>query len=256
MVKRKTLAIPIRCVDYSNTSQVVSLFSREEGLLEGIAKGAHRPKNSFQGPFDLAAIYDLVYLKRRNPGLSILAEAEVVDGWRGLRTCWKRYIAASQLLEFLRGVSLPADRNPELFDLAVRTLTLFSTDSVENIPWYMLHFEIRALHLLGFMGSVDACAVCGLPWPGGSRPAYFNPLAGGLVCRKCNEKSQTIPGGSITLPGSGVLLLKDLSELPAPPDSNGLEKKIFRQVHLCLAHSFTALLERPLKMLRYQASWL
>ena len=45
----------------------------EEGLLEGIAKGAHRPKNSFQGPFDLAAIYDLVYLKRKNPGLSILA---------------------------------------------------------------------------------------------------------------------------------------------------------------------------------------
>ena len=255
-MKRKTLAIPIRCVDYSNTSQVVSLFSREEGLLEGIAKGAHRPKNSFQGPFDLAAIYDLVYLKRKNPGLSILAEAEVVDGWRGLRACWKRYIAASQLLEFLRGVSLPADRNPELFDLAVRTLTYFSNDSVDKIPWYMLHFEIRALHLLGFLGAVDACTVCDLPWPGGSRPAYFNPLAGGLVCRSCNAKSQTIPGGSITLPGSGVRLLKDLSQQAAPPSSNGIEKKNFQQVHLCLVQSFTALLERPLKMLRYQASWL
>ena len=120
----------------------------------------------------------------------------------------------------------------------------------------MLHFEIRALHLLGFMGAVDACAVCGLPWPGGSRPAYFNPLAGGLVCRECNGKSQTIPGGSITLPGSGVLLLKNLAQQPDPPASNGLEKKNFRQVHSCLAHSFTALLERPLKMLRYQASWL
>ena len=53
-MKHRTLAIPIRCVDYSNTSQIVSMFSREEGLLEGIAKGAHRPKNSFQGPFDLA----------------------------------------------------------------------------------------------------------------------------------------------------------------------------------------------------------
>lgn len=255
-MKLKTLAIPIRCVDYSNTSQIVSLFSREEGLLEGIAKGAHRPKNAFQGPFDLAAIYDLVYLKRRTPGLSILAEAEVVDGWRGLRTCWKRHIAASQLIEFLRGVSLPADRNPELFDLAARTLTLFSTDSISSIPWYMMHFEIRALHLLGFLGAVDACAVCGLPWPGGSRPAYFNPLAGGLVCRKCDAKSESFPGGSITLPGSGVTLLKNLSELSAPPASNGMEKKNFRQVHSCLAHSFTALLDRPLKMLRYQASWL
>ena len=196
-MKLKTLAIPIRCVDYSNTSQIVSLFSREEGLLEGIAKGAHRPKNSFQGPFDLAAIYDLVYLKRRNPGLSILAEAEVVDGWRGLRTCWKRYIAASQLLEFLRGVILPADRNPELFDLAVRTLTLFSTDSAKNIPWYMLHFEIRALHLLGFLGAVDACAVCSLPWPGGSRPAYFNPLAEGLSAGSVTENPRQSPADQL-----------------------------------------------------------
>jgi hypothetical protein len=58
------------------------------------------------------------------------------------------------------------------------------------------------------------------------------------------------------LPGSGVLLLKNLAQQPDPPASNGLEKKNFRQVHSCLAHSFTALLERPLKMLRYQASWL
>ena len=125
-MKLKTLAIPIRCVDYSNTSQIISMFSREEGLLEGIAKGAHRPRNSFQGPFDLAVIYDVVYLKRRTPGLSIIAEAEVVDGWRGLRSCWKRHILASQLVEFLRGVSLPADRTPALFDLAAKTLTLFS----------------------------------------------------------------------------------------------------------------------------------
>ena len=255
-MKLKTLAIPIRCVDYSNTSQIISMFSREEGLLEGIAKGAHRPRNSFQGPFDLAVIYDVVYLKRRTPGLSIIAEAEVVDGWRGLRSCWKRHVLASQLVEFLRGVSLPADRTPALFDLAAKTLTLFSAAPRASLPWYMLHFEIRALHLLGFRGAVDSCAICGLPWPGGRRPAFFNPLVGGLICSGCNRESETIPGGSITLSGSGVRLLKDLAELSSPPDSNGMEKKNLRKVHSCLVHSFTALLERPLKMLRYQASWL
>ena len=255
-MKLRTLAIPIRCVDYSNTSQIVSMFSREEGLLEGIAKGSHRPKNSFQGPFDLAVVYDVSYLKRGAPGLSILAEAEVVDGWRGIRTCWMRHILASQLVEFLRGVSLPADRTPKLFDLAARTLAHFSAAPLDSLPWYMLHFEIRALHLLGFLGGVDSCAVCGLPWPGGRRSAYYNSLAGGLVCRGCNHEADTPPGGAITLPGSGVRLLKDLSEMPAPPESNGAEKKNLRQVHSCLVHSFTTVLERPLKMLRYQASWL
>ena len=120
----------------------------------------------------------------------------------------------------------------------------------------MLHFEIRALHLLGFLGAVDSCAVCGLPWPGGRRSAYYNSLAGGLVCRGCNHEADTPPGGAITLPGSGVRLLKDLSEMPAPPESNGVAKKNLRQVHTCLVHSFTTVLERPLKMLRYQASWL
>jgi recombinational DNA repair protein (RecF pathway) len=120
----------------------------------------------------------------------------------------------------------------------------------------MLHFEIRALHLLGFLGGVDSCAVCSRPWPGGHRPAYYNPLAGGLICRGCNQDADTPAGGAITLPGVGVRLLKDLSEMPSPPSSNGFEKNNLRQVHSCLIHSFTTLLERPLKMLRYQASWL
>ncbi len=103
-MKQKTLAIPVRLTDYSNSSQVVSLFTADAGALDGLAKGAHRPKGSFQSPFDLAILYEVVYIERRSPGLSILTEAAVLDGYRGLRCRWERYIGATHVLEFLRAV--------------------------------------------------------------------------------------------------------------------------------------------------------
>ena len=45
-------AVCLRCWDYSETSQTVSLLTREHGILRGLAKGAKRPKASFSGGFD------------------------------------------------------------------------------------------------------------------------------------------------------------------------------------------------------------
>ena len=45
-------AICIRCWDYSETSQTVSLLTKENGLIRGIAKGSKRDKGPFSGGFD------------------------------------------------------------------------------------------------------------------------------------------------------------------------------------------------------------
>ena len=46
-------AICIRCWDFSETSQTVSLFTREHGVVRGLAKGAKREKGGFSGGLDV-----------------------------------------------------------------------------------------------------------------------------------------------------------------------------------------------------------
>ena len=46
-------AIVIRRWDFSETSQTVSLFTRDHGIVRGLAKGAKREKGDFSGGLDL-----------------------------------------------------------------------------------------------------------------------------------------------------------------------------------------------------------
>lgn len=256
-MKRKTLAIPIRCVDYSNTSQVVSLFTRESGLLEGIAKGAHREKNAFQGPFDLAELREIVYIERKSPALAILAEAAVVDGFRGVRRSWGRYVAACLVLEILRVVATAGNPICELFDLVRATLDRLGSSSPDDLSLTLLHFEIRALRLLGFLGAVEGCVSCGRRWPGGDRSAFFSPQDGGLICRRCRGASRPFPSRRDgVLPGRGVELLghlaRDEGERTAWPC---VERTLLSRLHRLLGQCYIISLERPLRMLKYSATW-
>jgi DNA repair protein RecO (recombination protein O) len=254
-MKVKSLGIPLRCVDFSDTSQVVSLFTRELGLVEGIAKGAHRPRNSFQGPFDQAVVYEAVFIPRPRASLSLFTEAEVADGLRGLRATWEKYLAAALLIEFLRAMSSPFEPQPELFDLALSALRALEVATTADIRACLLRFEVRALRLGGFLGSVDACVRCERSWPGGKRPALFSPQAGGLVCRRCALGSPRDPTAG-ELPGACVRLLQGLAGSAADPDAPQVGETAQRLLHGLLLRTCIILLERSFRVLQYCATWI
>ncbi len=253
-MKRKTLAIPIRCSDYSNSSQVVSLLARDVGLIEGIAKGAYREKGSFQGPFDLAVLREVVYVERRS-GLAILTESSVLDGFRGLRTSWRRFVASCHVLEFLRLVTVAGEPVPELFDIAAGTLARVGEAPENEVSALVFHFELRALRVLGFLASIDACVACRRPWPGEARPAIFLPQEGGLLCRRCHRRKYGAVRGR-ALPGTVVKTLHDLAETSDTGPARAFESPILRQLHGQLFESWTIFLERPFRMLKYRTVWI
>ncbi len=49
----KDFAICIRAADFSETSQIVTLFTRATGKIKAIAKGSKRPKSKFDGPIEI-----------------------------------------------------------------------------------------------------------------------------------------------------------------------------------------------------------
>jgi len=53
MAIEKTDAIVIRVVEFSESSCVVTLFTRDFGKIAAMAKGARRPKSAFESAIDL-----------------------------------------------------------------------------------------------------------------------------------------------------------------------------------------------------------
>ncbi len=255
-MKQKTLALPLRCVDFSDSSQVVSLFTRDFGLVEGIAKGAHREKSPFQGPFDLAVLYELVFFKPQGSGLVILTESTVLDGFRGIRGSWQCHVAAAHVIELLRAVSVLGEAERDVFDLTARTFRLLASPDCPPTGPLLLAYDTRALACLGFLASLEACIECGRERPAEPRPVFLSPRARGILCRFCRARSPDRAGVTLSVPA--VALLERLAgDSPEPwSDIDESWRTVGKPLSRAISRLRTNLLDRELVLLKSASSWL
>jgi DNA repair protein RecO (recombination protein O) len=86
MSPENATALVLYAVDFSETSSVVTLFTREFGKIRGLAKGARRLKGPFESALDLLAISRIVFLRKSPGSLDLLTEAQVVRRFPRLHT--------------------------------------------------------------------------------------------------------------------------------------------------------------------------
>ena len=82
MPSEKATAIVIRAVEFSETSLVVTLFSREFGKIGALAKGGRRLKGPFESALDLLALCRIVFLHKSSEALDLLTEAKLLRRFR------------------------------------------------------------------------------------------------------------------------------------------------------------------------------
>ncbi len=187
MSTEKTEAIIIRRADFSESSRVVTCFSRDFGKLSAIAKGAKRPKSAFEAGLDLLAVCNIVFIRKSSGGLDILTEAQLKRRFltkdRDLTGLYGGYYVA----ELLDGLSEEYDAQPRLYETAVTTLE--SLSSGEDAATVILRFELSLLREIGQLPAWDICVRCGQEvehavWYG------MKSSLGGVVCRSCLEHEE------------------------------------------------------------------
>ncbi|MEX2141347.1 MAG: DNA repair protein RecO [Pirellulales bacterium] len=186
----KATALVLRVIDFSETSAIVTLFTREFGKISGMAKGAKRAKGPFEHALDLLAQCRIVFLRKSTGALDLLTEAKLERRFRprgrDLASLYAGYYVAELLIELTHEY----DPHPELFDAAVQTLAELSTVGLSRVSSSgavsaaVLRFELLALRLLGHSPSFSACAECGADVTRSGRVS-FGILAGGVLCEKC-----------------------------------------------------------------------
>ena len=242
----KAEAITIRLTDFSETSQVAALYTREHGCLSVLAKGAKRPRNNFEGQLDLLCHTHIVFAQKKRTTLHILTECKLVDRFRGLRADVERLYAALYAAELVREMTPIEESSPAIFDLLLATLRALSNG--EGIGLALLLFEARLLSLAGYAPRLNACAGCDTEALPGKSLAY-SPLLGGVLCRACrgqDPKSVGVPRGAlavlerlangsvrrtatVTLPGGMLAVLRKLMKATFAHNL-GHEPKLMRYV--------------------------
>lgn len=189
MSSEKATAIVLRVVEFSETSSVLTLFTREFGKIRGLAKGARRPKGPFDAALDLLCLCRIVFLRKSSDALDLLTEAKLERRFRPRGRDLSSLYAAYYVAELLSELTDEYDPHPPLFDAAEETLRALSTEG--SVAAVVLRFEMTALRVLGHLPSLSDCADCGKRVEPTGRLA-FGQLAGGVLCPNCRPGKRQV----------------------------------------------------------------
>ena len=221
-------AIVLRTIDFSETSLIVTLYTREFGKIEGLAKGGRRLKSPFESALDILARIRVTFLQKRGDALDLLTESKLVRRFKVERHNLAGLYGAYYVVELVDALTEPGDPNPAIYDITAKLLTRLEEGTF--VMRSLIRFEGLFLRQIGHQPSFRSCVECGKAIDPDAaekhhRRIAFGLLEGGVICSRCmTELRQTGQGGlKIYLSPAA---LKGYEQLTDPKDRSENWKRI------------------------------
>jgi DNA repair protein RecO (recombination protein O) len=207
MPVEKALAIVLRTTDWSESSRIATLWTREFGKVRGLAKGGRRLKSSFESALDLLTLCSIVLLRKSSGGLDLLTEAVVVQRFPRLTTHLPALYGGYYVAELLNDGTQEDDPHPRLFDRALATLRELGDanpgqETAVRVSLRVMRFEMQLLEELGYTPVLDRCVGCETALRTERARVTFSVDAGGIVCPACemgHRDRQTVSATSLRM---------------------------------------------------------
>ena len=186
-------AVVLRQHKLGEADRIVTLLTREHGLVRAVAKGVRRTRSKFGARLEPFAHIDVQLHPGRN--LDIVTQVASIDAFAtDIVNDYGRYTCACAVLETAERLA-GEERAPvpALHRLTVGALRAVA-DGVRPRELVLDAYLLRAMGIAGWAPALTECARCAAPGP----HRAFHVAAGGSVCVHCR------PAGSST-PPAGVL---------------------------------------------------
>ena len=168
--------------------RIVTLLTREHGLVRAVAKGVRRTRSKFGSRLEPFAHIDVQLHPGRN--LDIVTQVVSIDAFAtDIVSDYGRYTSACAVLETAERIAgeerAPA---PALHRLTVGALRAVA-DGKRARELVLDAYLLRAMGTAGWAPSLIECARCAAPGP----HRAFHIGAGGSVCVHCRPSGSTTP---------------------------------------------------------------
>lgn len=177
-------AVVLTRLDYSESSQVIVLFTREHGKVRAIAKGIKRStKQRFAAGIDLLEIgsVNLSARQERQANLANVTEWKQARSLSGLREKLHRIQAGQYVAEITAALTEDWDPHEALFDGLLSALSALA-DAPESLG-LVTAYQRTLLVEIGSWPRFDACVSCGRV----EQLTHFSSFEGGMLCRHCES---------------------------------------------------------------------
>jgi DNA repair protein RecO (recombination protein O) len=185
----RTEAIVLRAIDYGETSEIVTLFTREGGKVTVIAKGSRSARSRFGSCLQPMSHIEAVYYHRAGRDVQPLSEASFVAANAGINDSLDQLTSGLRIVELLNAMSEVQEQDYEVFDLTTYVLARLAENPDRTIN-IRLFYELRLAAMLGFEPLIDREQVGLLGEDGGFLhlgDGRISPQSAGLACRRASR---------------------------------------------------------------------
>jgi DNA repair protein RecO (recombination protein O) len=177
MALKESEAIVLRTYPLREADLLVTLFTRVEGKVRGVARSAKKSKRRFGGALEPLTYVRAYYEDRERQELARLDSCEVLESPLATEVTYPRAVALAHVGELLDELLPDREANDAVFRLALSVLAGLRGSDV----WMpVTYFELWMTRLMGYLPDLSECMVCGRTL-NGSR-AFFHALTDGLMC--------------------------------------------------------------------------
>ncbi len=187
----KVVGIVVSETNYSESSKILNILTKEKGIIGVMAKGCRNLKSPFRSTASCFTYGEFVIYYKKDK-LSTLSEVSVINSFSNLKRDITKISYSSYLLELTLQVYKQC-LSSKIFDLIIEALV--KIDEGFDPLVIMNIIELKYLDFLGVMPVIDSCAVCG----NDKNIVTLSSYKGGYICKDCYSNEKMVSDKTIKL---------------------------------------------------------
>ncbi|MBQ9019273.1 MAG: DNA repair protein RecO [Bacilli bacterium] len=177
--------------NYSESSKILNVLTKEYGLIGVISKGCRNMKSKLRG-VSRKLLLGTLHIYYKPNGLSTLIGVDVINSYSKTLMDLEKISYASFILDLISQV-LKQTEDENIFDLLKDTLNKLE-EGLNPIALTNI-LELKLLDYLGVSPSIDACAHCG----NNKQIVTLSSDAGGYICKNCYNNEPLVSDKTIKM---------------------------------------------------------
>ena len=152
-----TDAINLKSYNLSESDKIIVMYSKDKGLIKGVAKGVKKPKSKLGARMDLLVANKLMLYKGRN--LDRICQADVLNTFNKTRRDMDKIFYSMYISEVVSNFGLEDDPcSKEIYDLLYKALEKISdAETKEEILLAVIKFQLKMMQISGFGIEFESC---------------------------------------------------------------------------------------------------
>ena len=180
-----TDAINLKSYNLSESDKIIVMYSKEKGLIKGVAKGCKKPKSKLGARMDLLCANQLMCYKGKN--MDTICEAKSLNTFKKTREDMDKILYSTYVSEIVSNFGVEEDPcSGEIYDLLYKALDkIANAKEQKEVLIAVIKFQLKIMEVSGFGVELDSCLCCREQIL--AENMYFSSKMGGVICEECNS---------------------------------------------------------------------